>query len=98
MDGDGFDDILIGSYENGHVAGEAGKTYLIYGRSVGWPTSLSMADAAFAGEAIEDKSSWGLASAGDVDGDGLDDIVIGAPQNDEYTANAGKTYLLFYPF
>jgi hypothetical protein len=98
VDGDGFDDILIGSYENGHVAGEAGKTYLIYGRSAGWPTDLSLADAAFAGEAIEDKSSRGLASAGDVDGDGLDDILIGAHQNDEYTSDAGKTYLLFYPF
>jgi hypothetical protein len=98
VDGDGLNDLLLGSYENGHNGGETGKTYLIYGRDSGWPSELSMADAAFVGEGEEDKSAWGLASAGDVNGDGHNEILIGAPQNDEYEDDAGKTYLLFYPF
>ena len=98
VDGDGLDDLLLGSYENGHNGGETGKTYLIYGRDSGWPPELAMADAAFVGEEEFDDSSIGLASAGDVNGDGLDDILIGAFQNDEFDDDAGKTYLLFYPF
>ena len=98
VDGDGLTDLLVGNWQNGEYAGEAGKTYLLYGRASGWPSSLSVADAAFVGEALGDNSSWGLASAGDVDGDGLDEILIGALQNDEGVWNGGKTYLLFYPF
>ena len=37
-------------------------------------------------------------SAGDVDGDGAPDILIGAMSNDDGGSNAGKTYLLLSPY
>ena len=36
----------------------------------------------------------GLVVSGDVDGDGLDDILIGAPLNDDTSSDAGKSYLI----
>ncbi|TET92030.1 MAG: hypothetical protein E3J35_00050 [Methanomassiliicoccales archaeon] len=59
-------------------------------------TDLSMADASFWGEDAGDYSGWSVAGAGDVNGDGYDDILIGAPYDDDGGASAGQTYLIFY--
>ena len=57
-------------------------------------TDLSNADASFWGEDAGDWSGWSVASAGDVNGDGADDFLIGAPYDDEGGTEAGQTYLL----
>ena len=56
---------------------------------------LSLADASFVGENANDLSGYSVSSAGDVDGDGLDDLLIGAYGNDDEGNYAGKTYLIF---
>jgi hypothetical protein len=93
LDGDGFDDILIGADENDEGADRAGKAYLVLGRASGWSmdTPLSGADASFLGEDAGDHAGGAVASAGDVDGDGLDEILIGATWRNQWQ---GKTYLL----
>jgi len=96
VDGDGLDDLLIGApiYGTGYFT-EAGKTYLVFGSTVGsgGSFSLSAADAVFMGEEGWDGSGTSVSSAGDVDGDGLDDLLIGAPYNNAGTLAGGKTYL-----
>jgi hypothetical protein len=94
VDGDGYDDLLIGARRN---FGWAGKTYLFFGSTVasGGSWNLSLADASFVGENGGDLSGTSVSSAGDVDGDGLDDLLIGAHGNDDGGSNAGKTYLFF---
>ena len=52
-------------------------------------------DATFQGEDDDDKAGVRLAAAGDVNGDGYDDIVIGAPQDDSGASNAGAAYVFF---
>ena len=42
---------------------------------------------------LGDWSGWSVASAGDVNDDGIQDIIIGAPQI--YSSAAGKTYVVF---
>ena len=95
LDGDGFDDILIGAPQYNSLSGP-GKIYVILGKSSGWSqgTSLSSADASFIGEAGGDEAGSAVAIAGDVNGDGLDDILIGAYENDEADPDAGQVYLL----
>jgi hypothetical protein len=96
VDGDGLDDILIGAVGNSDGANWAGKTYLVLGKSLGSSSTIDLAtaDYAFVGEGASDYSGHDVSTAGDVDGDGLDDILISAHYNDEGGTHAGKVYLI----
>jgi len=97
VNGDGRADFLIGAYRDEDGGGEAGQTYLILGRAAadwGMDFDLSNADASFWGEDGGDYSGWSVASAGDVNGDGCDDFLIGAYADDDGGNTAGQTYLL----
>jgi len=97
VNGDGYDDILIGAWEDDEGGHWAGQTYLILGKATGWAmdTNLSYADASFWGEDADDRSGWSVAGAGNVNGDGYDDILSGAYLNDESGPGTGQTYLIF---
>ena len=96
VDDDGLDDILVGAYKNGEGGTDAGKAYLILGSSLGSNSTidLSLADYAFVGEAPSDLAGNVVSSAGDVDDDGLDDILVGSPWNGDGGVTAGKAYLI----
>jgi hypothetical protein len=97
VDADGYADLLIGAAENDAAGADAGKAYLVLGASLGSGGSLSLAgaDIAIVGAAANDATGRSVADAGDVDGDGRDDILVGAPGNDTEGSNAGVTYLIF---
>ena len=93
--GDGYDDFLIGNSVDENYGTH--KVHLILGRSAGWSfdISLASADASFVGEAEPDCAGHSVAGVGDLDGDGLDDFLIGAPRNGEAGQYAGQVYLLY---
>ncbi|MFA6027532.1 MAG: FG-GAP-like repeat-containing protein [Patescibacteria group bacterium] len=81
FNGDGYNDILIGAYtaDDGLDIG-VGTVYLIYGSENSLTSiDLSVADAHFHGTASNNSTGFAVASAGDVDNDGYDDILISAP-------------------
>lgn len=94
VNGDGYDDILMGAHKS---SGEKGETYLFLGKSSGWSIdiSLSSADASFTGEYVGDHSGIAIGGGGDINGDGYDDILIGADGNDDGSDYGGQTYLIF---
>jgi hypothetical protein len=97
VNGDGLMDFLIGAPGNDDAGAEAGKVYLILGRREGWQRRMPLADVAdatFLGEAPGDSAGRSLAAAGDVNGDGYDDFLVGAPFNDFNAPEAGQVYLI----
>jgi hypothetical protein len=98
VDGDGLGDVLIGAWGQDQGGSAAGMAYLLLGASLGaagpGELDLSAADVAFVGEAAGDRAGDALAAAGDVDGDGLDDLLVGAPFSADGGADAGKAWLV----
>ena len=88
VNNDGYDDIIIGAYGADPSSRiEAGQSYVIYGSATNPGTiDLSIALSSTQGFTIlgaaYDQSGWSVASAGDVNNDGYDDIIIGAPHAD----------------
>jgi hypothetical protein len=84
VNGDGYSDVVVGAYRN---ATDTGKAYLYLGGASGLAT---IATWTAAGEAAGDQFGFSVVTAGDVNGDGYSDVVVGAYG---HTANTGKAYL-----
>ncbi len=103
VNSDGFDDLLIGAF-GGDPNGDsfAGESYVVFGKSSGFGSALDLAalngTTGFRLDGIDpfDNSGRSVSSAGDVNGDGFDDLLIGAPYSDPNgDSNAGESYVVF---
>ena len=105
VNGDGFDDLLIGASRadaSGNGKSAAGDSYVIFG-GASLPTTIDLASLGAAGitifgAAANDESGKSVSSAGDVNGDGFDDLLIGAYRADASgngKTDAGDSYVLF---
>ncbi|MBI1406162.1 MAG: hypothetical protein GC145_08565 [Caulobacter sp.] len=101
VNGDGFGDVIIAGRDV-HIGGitYAGAAYVVFGKASGFAAQTDLGDLdgtngfRLAGVAQDDRV-WAVASAGDVNGDGMVDLMIGAPQSDANGANAGSVYIVF---
>lgn len=93
VDGDGISDVLVGAYASDASGSAAGASYLVLG-GVSGTRSLSTADARLLGESADDGAGIGVAGAGDVDGDGLADLLVGAWGVDDSGGQSGIAYVL----
>ena len=55
------------------------------------------ASSTITGETADDDFGWRVAPAGDVNGDGALDLIVGAPSNDAVAGFAGRAYLFHGP-
>lgn len=79
VDGDGLPDVVFSSYHADHNGHEQGRVYVVFGSTLAaGDQSLATADWIFGGTRNHDTLGHGLAAVGDVDGDELDDILMGA--------------------
>ena len=92
VDGDGFSDIIIGAYLYDQSEVNTGSAYLYFGTDAG--TTLS-GYVTFAGYQKESWYGWAVAGAGDVNGDGYSDIMVGARYHDSSKPNEGAAFVYF---
>ena len=87
---DGFDDVVIGArlYTNGQY--REGRAYLYLGSASGLYSSPAWTAESNQGSALFGSS---VATAGDVNGDGYSDVIVGAPNYDTPLTDAGKVYV-----
>jgi len=109
VNGDGFDDLIIGAPSptycgfgfNCSTYG-AGESYVLFGGTSGFSSSFALSALngtngfVINGIDVDDGSGRSVSGAGDVNGDGIDDLIIGASSADPNgNTSAGESYVVF---
>ncbi|WP_051410422.1 integrin alpha [Mesorhizobium sp. LNHC221B00] len=99
VNGDGFDDMIVGAPLGDNGGGNAGEAYVVFGGSAPVNIDLTILTAAqgfiIQGDTTGDVAGWSVSSAGDVNGDGFDDLIVGARDGDNGGTSAGEAYVVF---
>ena len=96
VSGDGVVDIAVGASGDDDGATGAGAVYIVRGTRTG-AQALASANGKIVGESSNDQAGKAVAGLGDVDGDGVGDLVLGAPFNNAGGTDRGAAYLVLGP-
>ena len=102
VNGDGFDDLFVGDYgADFNAASGSGSSYVVFGKSGGFASAINLStlDGTIGfrldGVAANEGSGRPVSSAGDVNGDGFDDLIIGARLAEPNGIGSGSSYVVF---
>src|SRR5262245_21016127 len=100
INGDGFADLIVGSPCADPHGDRSGASYVVFGRASGFAATINLASLdgsngfKLNGAAAQDYSGRQVASAGDLNGDGFADLIVGALGADPHGALSGASYVV----
>ena len=94
FNGDGYSDVVVGAPGQDGAAVDDGAAYVFLGGSSGLSSALETKIVA-ADPLTQSGFGTSVGQAGDVDGDGIDDVIVGAYAADGITAASGAAYVVY---
>jgi hypothetical protein len=101
INGDGFADLIVGAFNADPNGSQSGAAYVVFGKAGGFAATLNLSGLTgangfrIAGVAAGDNAGFSLSAAGDVNGDGIDDLIVGASSADVNGSNSGAAYVIY---
>lgn len=98
INGDGFDDVVYGSYLwDGSAGSNTGGYAVLYGRAAtaGKITPICDPDLFIHGDRANGFLGWSVSAAGDLDKDGCDEFVVGARDHSQGAGTQGQVRVVF---
>ncbi len=101
VNGDGFDDVIVGAFLASHGDSNSGSSYVVFGQASGFNATMDLSTLngsngfRLDGEEAFDRSGDSVSNAGDVNGDGFDDVIVGANGADSNGSYSGSSYVVF---
>jgi hypothetical protein len=86
VNGDGYSDVIVGAYNYDNGQTNEGRVYVYHGSSTGLSTTANTVSESNSASAL---FGYSVSAAGDVNGDGLSDVLVGGPG----WAGSGRVYV-----
>ena len=102
INSDGIDDLIVGAagvVVNGLI--RVGASYVVFGSDQGFSASLELSSLdgsngfVINGIDANDRAGGSVSGVGDINGDGIDDVIVGAANADPGLERAGQSYVVF---
>jgi hypothetical protein len=101
FNGDGLPDYLIGAPQESPHGSHSGAAYVVFGSGSGFPTDFDLSSIngtngfKLSGTAAGNQTANSLASAGDINGDGIDDLIVSSIDAGPHGFASGQVYVVF---
>jgi flagellin-like hook-associated protein FlgL len=100
VNGDGLADIVVGARHDDPNGDASGAAFVVFGKKDTTAVELSAIEAGIGGFVINGANAGDTAGnkavlTGDINGDGIDDILVSAERDGSNGANAGAAYVVF---
>ena len=92
VNGDGYSDVIVGAYKFDGGETDEGRAYVYHGSSSGLSTT---ADWTAESNQVDANFGYSVSTAGDVNGDGYSDIIVGAYKFDGGETDEGKVFVYY---
>jgi hypothetical protein len=101
VNGDGLSDVIVGAFGVDGSESDAGAAFVVFGRKAGFPPVLDVTQLngsngfRLSGSEPSGLAGFSVGGAGDVNGDGMDDMLAGAVQENGSASYSGAAYVVF---
>jgi hypothetical protein len=101
INGDGIADVIVGARFADPHGSNSGASYVVFGKATAFDANLDLSTLdgtngfKISGVAADDVSGHSVSGAGDINGDGIDDLIVGADYADANATNSGACYVVF---